>query len=94
MHRSGERVDLAVDITILRRGKQVRARIGNLSATGASATAAFAPGPKEAIHLLWNGQAIGCHVIWARNNVFGLKFDRPLTAPILASMVEAKPPGD
>ncbi|HEX7781628.1 MAG TPA: PilZ domain-containing protein [Sphingobium sp.] len=94
MHRSGQRVDLAIDVTMLRGGRQVRAHLSNLSSTGANAAAAFAPGPKEAIHLLWNGRAIPCHVVWARNTVFGLKFEKPLAPAILASMVEATPADD
>ncbi|MGV3769866.1 MAG: PilZ domain-containing protein [Sphingobium phenoxybenzoativorans] len=89
MHRAGQRIDVAIDVTLLRGGKQVRARLINLSATGVNAVAAFAPGPKEAVQILWNGKALPCHVVWARANSFGLAFDRPLAPSILASFVDS-----
>jgi hypothetical protein len=94
MHRAGQRIDLALDVTLLRRGKQVRAHLTNLSSTGANAIAAFAPGPKEVVQILWNGKAMACHVIWARGNAFGLQFDRPLTPAIFASIIDSAAPSD
>lgn len=89
MHRAGQRIDVALDVTLLRAGKQVRARLINLSATGANAVAAFAPGPKEAVQILWNGKPLPCHVVWAKGNTFGLAFQRPLTPAILAAIADS-----
>lgn len=89
MSRLRERTDSIHMISLMRGGKPCRATLRNVSAIGASATAPFPPGPKEAVQLVYRGNAIDCEVAWARGRAFGLRFVRPIAPQLLAELIAA-----
>ncbi|WP_281822400.1 PilZ domain-containing protein [Sphingobium sp. BS19] len=92
MSRIGQRAETALNVTIMRGGKQIRAQVQNLSITGANASAPFPPGLNEDVQMICKGKILDCKVVWAKGRTFGLAFKSPLSEAALQDLVgEGKP---